>query len=129
MYGAPGPGYQGHDEQLTDGIDEVGKSDPFLKVGPRREVKLTYPEYTCFFPTILLKGKGACEESCPEKFRDNAKCQRNGWHWAERVVELRVEREREKAEREREKAAAGKGNKNKKETEGSENDNPENDGR
>ena|GEM_PF-6078899 len=49
---------------------------------------MTWLEYVCFIPP--LKEKGKCEECwC----RDEAKCERNGFRWAERVAEMR-ERER-----------------------------------
>ena len=119
MYGAPGLEYGGRMEtekgQSENNRSINGSSTPSLKVNPSRPAsttstaRLIYPEYMCFFPTIFLRGTGACEADCPEDVRENAKCQRNGWRWLDKVVELRAEREREKA------------NKNKKETE----DNPE----
>jgi hypothetical protein len=121
MYGAPGPGYQGHNEAENEQMEneqiEVSLSHP---ANTANTARLIYPEYMCFFPTIFFRGTGACEQDCPEDVRENAKCERNGWRWADRVAELRTERaerEREKAEKEREKA-----NKNKKEMEESEND-------
>lgn len=36
-----------------------------------------YPEYTCLYPNKRLDRR--CEEDCPPKVRDRAKCPRNGW--------------------------------------------------
>ena len=74
MYGAPGLGYQGHDEQVNKGATN-------LKAGTRKQATLIIPEYMCFIPT--LKEKGKCEEC---DYRDIAKCKRNGWDWMERTV-------------------------------------------
>lgn len=86
MYGTPGPGYQGHNEaENQENKQEIeqptNEPDPILRVGPPRKVKMIYPEYCCLYPTIFLRGGvAACEQSCPEEVRENAKCQRNGWH-------------------------------------------------
>lgn len=100
MYGAPGLEYGGHIETANPlSENKIGEN----KIGVTEKTSnLNHPEYLCYFPTIFYRR--ACDECC--QYKDEAKCSHNGWDWAARAAELRVEREREK---EKEKAAAGKG--------------------
>jgi len=70
MYGLPGLKYEG--------IKRAKKPVRFS----RKSARLIYPEYLCFYPTVLDGHR--CEESCPVK--GEAKCQRNGWDWMKRTV-------------------------------------------
>lgn len=98
MYGTPGPGYQGHNETENNSRHSNSDLPPSLKRGHQpRTAKMVWPEYVCFNPPLFYKGK--CEECwC----REDAKCERNGFRWGDRVAEMR-ERERVKVE-----AAKGK---------------------
>lgn len=123
MYGAPGPGYQGRNETTTilnktaTTLTENKITEKTSNLNP----VLGHPEYLCYFPTIFYRR--ACNECC--QYKDEAKCPHNGWDWASRAAELRVEELKVKrktmADRDREKTKGDKEEKEQ-EAEGSEND-------
>lgn len=112
MYGAPGLEYGGHMET----VNPLSKNKIMEKTS-----NLNHPEYLCYFPTIFYRR--ACNECC--QYKDEAKCPHNGWDWASRAAELRVEELKVKrktmADRDREKTKGDKEEKEQ-EAEGSEND-------